>query len=87
MKETFQKLLNTYGATGREEKVADVIEEMIRPYVDEIHRDAMGNLIAVRHGQGKRILYAAHMDHIGFIVTDIDEKGFCGCTTWAACGN
>ena len=76
MKETFQKLLNTYGATGREEKVADVIEEMIRPYVDEIHRDAMGNLIAVRHGQGKRILYAAHMDHIGFIVTDIDEKGF-----------
>ena len=76
MKETFQKLLNTYGATGREETVADVIEEMIRPYVDEIHRDAMGNLIAVRHGQGKRILYAAHMDHIGFIVTDIDEKGF-----------
>ena len=75
MKETFQKLLNTYGATGREEKVADVIEEMIRPYVDEIHRDAMGNLIAVRHGQGKRILYAAHMDHIGFIVPDIDEKG------------
>ena len=76
MKETLKKLLGAYGATGREENVAGVIAEMIRPYVDEMRIDALGNLIAVRHGEGKKLMFAAHMDHIGFVVTDIDEKGF-----------
>lgn len=76
MKETLKKLLGAYGPTGREENVAEVIAEMIRPYVDEMRIDALGNLIAVRHGTGKKLMFAAHMDHIGFVVTDIDENGF-----------
>lgn len=76
MKETLKKLLGAYGATGREENVAGVIAEMIRPYVDEMRIDALGNLIAVRRGAGRKLMFAAHMDHIGFVVTDIDENGF-----------
>jgi endoglucanase len=44
--------------------------------VDETRIDTLGNLICVRHGMGKRIMFAAHMDHIGFVVTNIDETGF-----------
>ena len=76
MKNTLKKLCAAYGATGREETVAAVIRDMITPYVDEIRTDALGNLIAVKRGAGKKIMLAAHMDHIGFVVTDIDENGF-----------
>jgi putative aminopeptidase FrvX len=76
VKDTLKALLGAYGATGREETVAAVIREMIAPYVDETRIDALGNLIAVRKGAGKRIMFAAHMDHIGFVVTDITDMGF-----------
>ena len=76
MKELLKKLLSAYGATGREENVASIIREIVAPYVDETKIDALGNLICTRHGAGKKIMFAAHMDHIGFVVTDIDEKGF-----------
>ena len=76
MKDTLKTLCAAYGATGRESNVASVIREMIAPYVDETRVDALGNLIAVKKGAGRRIMLAAHMDHIGFVVTDVDEKGF-----------
>ncbi len=76
MKKTLEAVLNAYGATGRETTVAAVIREMVEPYVDEIRTDALGNLICVRKGEGKRVMLASHMDHIGYMVMDIDEKGF-----------
>lgn len=77
MKDTLKKLCAAYGATGRETTVCSVIKEMIAPYVDEMKVDAIGNLIAVKKGRGgKRIMLAAHMDHIGFVVTDIEKEGF-----------
>lgn len=76
MRETLKRLLNTYGGTGREDQVREVIRAMVAPYVDTIEEDAMGNLICVKKGEGKRVMVAAHMDHIGFIVTDVDDKGF-----------
>ena len=76
IKDTLLTLARAYGATGRESNIASVIRGMIEPYVDEIATDALGNLIATRKGAGKKIMVAAHMDHIGFIVTHIDKKGF-----------
>lgn len=76
MKEILKKVLGAYGATGHEENVAGVISELVKPYVDEIKTDALGNLICVKHGAGKRVMIAAHMDHIGFAVTNIDDNGF-----------
>lgn len=78
LKDTLLKLLEIPGPSGYETACADYIESEMRPYVDEIRRDVMGNLICVKKGTGagKRILVAAHMDEIGFIVTAIEEKGF-----------
>lgn len=75
---TLQQLLNVYGPTGREDKVADLIEKMLEGKVDSCRRDAMGNLIVEKKGKenGKNIMFSAHMDHIGLIVTDIEDEGY-----------
>lgn len=75
-KELLKKIALAYGPSGNEFKAAAVITEEIKPYVDEIRTDALGNLIAVKKGKGKKIMVAAHMDEIGFMVKSIDEKGF-----------
>lgn len=68
------------GAPGFEKRIRDLIIELVTPYADEIEIDNLGNVIAVKKGQrnpdGKRVMVAAHMDEIGFIVTHIDENGF-----------
>ncbi|WP_100629504.1 M42 family metallopeptidase [Algoriphagus formosus] len=68
------------GAPGFEKRIRDLIIELVTPYVDEIKTDNLGNVIAVKKGQrnpdGKRVMVAAHMDEIGFIVTHIDDNGF-----------
>ena len=56
--------------------MADAIEKLAAPYADKIKRDVMGNLIVRKKGSGPKVMFAAHMDSIGFIVTHIDEKGF-----------
>ena len=76
MKDILIKLLEAFGPSGYEGPVRAVIEQEIGPYVDELRVDALGNLIAVKHGDGKRIMLSAHMDQTGFIVTDADEHGF-----------
>ena len=78
MKQTLFTLLNTYGGVGREDAVRETIAELARPYCDEMRTDALGNLICVRAGKegSRRVMVAAHMDHIGFVVLDADEHGF-----------
>ena len=54
----------------------DVYKRQIAPYVDEVRTDAMGSLIAHKKGEGKKLLFSAHMDSIGMIVTHIEKEGF-----------
>ncbi len=64
------------GVSGREKKVSALIKNEIAPFVDECYTDALGNLIAVKRGSGaKKLLFCAHSDEIGFIVTYIEENG------------
>ena len=75
-----KKLCETPGTSGFESQIRDVIEKEIRSYCDEISIDNMGNLIALvkakKRVSPKKIMLAAHMDEIGFIVTNIDDNGF-----------
>ena len=73
---TLQALNACHGPSGDESQVAQAIEKLAAPFVDEITTDTLGNLICHKRGSGKRIMFAAHMDSIGFIVTHIDENGF-----------
>lgn len=78
MIELLKKLMLTSGVSGRENKIREVIKNEISQYCDEITVDAMGNLIAHKRGNGKRIMFGAHMDEIGYFATHITENGFIG---------
>lgn len=69
-------LAQAFGPSGCEKGVRDVIAEIAAPYADEMTTDTMGNLIVHKKGPGKKLLFAAHMDSIGIIVTHIDEQGY-----------
>lgn len=65
------------GAPGFEQRIRQLVLDKVRPYVDELSVDPMGNVIAVKKGkEDKRVMVAAHMDEISFIVTHIDDDGF-----------
>lgn len=79
--EMIKVLSETGGVSGNEQDVVAKTGELLRPYVDEIKQDKMGNLIALKKGDSAEksrtvILFAAHVDEIGLMVTRIDDKGF-----------
>lgn len=79
MKPLIQKLVETPGPSGSENKIREVIRSEVASYADEIRVDGLGNLI-VRKGQkaanNQRIMLSGHMDEIGVMATHIDENGF-----------
>lgn len=76
MLEIMQTLNACHGPSGDEREVAEAIRKLAAPYVDEISTDALGSLICHKKGSGPRIMFAAHMDSIGCIVTHIDKRGY-----------
>ncbi len=74
--EILEALNKTHGPSGDEGGVREKITELARPYADEMFTDTLGNLIVHKKGDGPRVMLAAHMDSIGFIVTHIEKEGF-----------
>ena len=74
--ELMKKLSDCFGPSGRENTIREMIAEEVKAYADEISIDPLGNLIARKKGTGKKVLFSAHMDQIGIIITHVDEKGF-----------
>ncbi len=75
------QLTQIFGPSGSEEPVGEFIANQLRPYCDELTTDTLGNLIVCRHGTGKKIMVAAHMDEIGLMITHLDKEGFLRFTT------
>ncbi len=81
MKKLDIKLLNdickTPGAPGFEKPIRDFILSKVKPLADEISIDNMGNVTVIKRGNSReKVMVAAHMDEIGFIVTHITDEGF-----------
>lgn len=75
--ELLKEICEVAGAPGFEQRVREIVLREVTPLVDEVSVDNMGNVIALKKGsEDKRVMVAAHMDEIGFIVTHIDDDGF-----------
>jgi endoglucanase len=73
----FKEICEIAGAPGFEQKIRDLVIKEVKPYVDEIRINNMGNVYAIKKGAApKKVMIGAHMDEIGFIVTHIDDNGF-----------
>lgn len=74
-----KKLIKSPSVSGRERSVGEIIKNEISQHVDNVYYDNLGNLIAYKKGSAenaKKLMLAAHMDEIGFIVTHIEDNGF-----------
>jgi len=76
MEKTFQKLVEAAAISGFEESIRDVIAKELKPHVDSIMTDKVGNLIAQKGKGSPKIMFTAHMDELGLIVKYIDKGGF-----------
>lgn len=76
--ELLKRLCETPGISGSEGAIRQLMAQELRPFVDSLEADVMGNLIGVRNGEsgGPRVMIAAHVDEIGFRVRFIDDQGF-----------
>ena len=77
--ELLKELSEAPGVPGREDLIRDIVIREIKGHVDSVSVDPMGNVISHREGSLKtrqRIMFAAHMDEIGFYVSFIDDRGF-----------
>src|SRR5947209_12849523 len=73
----FKQLTEMRGVPGREEQVRVVMREALGAATDEVRTDALGNVIGTKKGRDDvRVMIAAHMDEIGYLVKYIDDKGF-----------
>ncbi|RMF33910.1 MAG: M42 family peptidase [Chloroflexi bacterium] len=74
-----KQLSETPGISGYEQAIRDLVREAFGRFADEVREDKLGNLIALKQGDGepprRRLMLAAHMDEIGLMVSGI-EKGF-----------
>ncbi|MBT1248602.1 MULTISPECIES: M42 family metallopeptidase [unclassified Thermosipho (in: thermotogales)] len=71
-----KELSEINGVSGNEHKVREFIIDKIKDKVDKFWVDNLGNLIALKKGNGKtKVVLDAHMDEVGFMITNINEDG------------
>lgn len=87
-KQSFQlleALTTTPGVPGREYRIRELIRKETEDLFDSLEVDNLGSLHGIlqprpagrsKKSAARKIMIAAHMDQIGFLVRHIDEKGF-----------
>lgn len=73
-----ESLCNASAVSGDEGEVRKIVLEQVKPVAQDVKIDALGNVLVTRLGSGEnrqRVMLAAHMDEVGFILVEDDENG------------
>ena len=79
LKDKIKRLTNAMGVSGDEYEVSNIAAELLAPYVDSVEVDPFGNVIGYKScgiPGAPKLLLDAHIDQIGFLVTQITDEGF-----------
>lgn len=76
MQDMLKKLIEVPSVSGFEDDLSSILIKELKPYVDEVRTDKIGNVIAKKGSGSPKIMLAAHMDEIGLIVKHITKEGF-----------
>lgn len=71
-----KRLTEADAPSGRESAVRKIIKSECEILGFDVKVDALGSVIAHKKGEGKKILFDAHMDEIGVIASYVDKEGF-----------
>ena len=72
------KLCNVLAVSGDESEVRRIVLDEIQPFADEVRVDALGSVLAIKHGRSRkrtRVMLDAHMDEVGFMIVAEDGEG------------
>ena len=75
MKELLEEMIRIPGVSGYEDEIRDFIRGRIEEMGLPTEEDNIGNLIATLGTKGPHIVFIAHMDELGLVVTNIEADG------------
>lgn len=73
-----KELTEANGIGGHERQVREVFKQWTDGYAQDYLQDGLGGIFAKHVGaeDGPRVMMAAHLDEVGFMVSQITDKGF-----------
>ena len=75
MKEMLEEMIHVPGVSGYEEEIRDHIRKKVAALGVKASEDNIGNLFAIIGNKGPLVMFIAHMDELGLIVTKIEDDG------------
>ena len=79
IEKTLQTLCALPAVSGFEEQAAQAVAALLRPLCDTVEVDHNGNVLGYKgcgRKHAKTVLLDAHLDQIGFVVTEVLDGGF-----------
>lgn len=84
LQEKIRKLTEIHGVSGDEYRAAECARELMAPYCDKTEIDDFGNVLGWKYSKkpdAPTVLLDAHIDQIGFTITEVTDEGFLRFTT------
>ena len=75
MKELLEELIRVPGVSGFEEDIRERIREKVEAMGLEPEEDNIGNLVVTVGDRGPKVVFIAHMDELGLIVSKMESDG------------
>ncbi len=75
--QNLKELSEAFGISGYEDDIVEILKEKFKKHA-KVLRDRIGSVIAQKTGKSDspKIMFAAHMDEIGFMVKEVTKEGF-----------
>lgn len=76
-----KQLCTLNGISGDEDRVAQWVLEQVKDHCESWSRDPLGNLLVFKRGRQrpqKKLLFSAHMDEVGMMVSHVTDEGMLG---------